>query len=253
MPITDRFLDSGWFDSHCHLNDIEQFPEKWAQANQNLIFNCVVPGTAPEQWQQVITSLQPGCFAAIGIHPWFVNNPENQLVQLREAISQHSIVAIGEIGLDFFFGRNPRPDRDLQIETFEQQLILAQQHNLPVIIHSVKAHQDILRLLKNSSVTGVIHAFNSSLEIATQYLDAGFFLGIGPQLKKSKKLQRVLQALPLDRLLLETDAPFMTTTEIQNPLLELVDVGMVIADLMHLDAEVVKQNTTANTKRLFGR
>ncbi|MEJ2045392.1 MAG: TatD family hydrolase [Reinekea sp.] len=253
MPTSeDADAVDGWFDSHCHLNELINFQQAWAQACQHQITNCIIPGIEPSQWQSVIDALQSGCHAAAGIHPWYVTDDSivEQLTALRNHLINTKVIAIGEIGLDFYPGGAPKPESSKQILMFEQQLQLATELQLPVIIHSVKAHQETLALIKKFSVKGVIHAFVGSSEIAEQYLRYGMYLGIGPALFKSKKLQKAVQHAPLSCLLLETDAPYMTSRE-DNPLLELLDVAQLLAQLKGLSVDTLQQQVQLNTRNLF--
>ena len=251
MPISDTTVDLGWFDSHCHLNDIAERHIALQAARAQGIASYVIPGTQPSQWPDVLRAAQSRCFAAVGIHPWYVNGERAQFAALRQALTNHAIVAIGEIGLDFFQARQPRPSKPLQLAAFEQQLALAQQFSLPVIIHSVKAHQETLALLKTIPVKAVVHAFVGSVEMAEQYLNLGCYLGIGPQLFRSTKLQRAVQQAPREQLLLETDAPYMTPKDSKNPLLTLIDVGRLVAELKSIEVEVLQRQTTTNALAFF--
>ena len=169
-----------WFDSHCHLNELENPASIWQDAQRHRIGQCLIPGTEPSQWSGVLQYQSDTCLAAIGVHPWFVRDLSEQLFQLAAAVNEYSVSAIGEIGLDFHFGKHVRPAVDQQIDAFRQQLQFAQKYDLPVIIHCVKAHQQVIQLLKQYPVKGVIHAFIGSPQLAQQYLDLGLFLGIGP-------------------------------------------------------------------------
>lgn len=253
MPISDLSDDRGWFDSHCHLNDVSDPETAWKQAESSGIDSCLIPGTHPQQWPELDAFRSSRIHIANGTHPWFVLDPEAEVTELEQRLQAHSVDVIGEIGLDFFQGKKPRPERRTQLDSFSAQLNLAEQFEKPVIIHAVKAHQDIVAQLKKTpAVRGVIHAFVGSPELARQYLDAGFCLGIGPQLLKSEKLQRAVAYAPLDRLLLETDAPYMALErDAENPLLDLLVVARRLSELKDCPMPRLQQQTLETGRALF--
>ncbi|WP_320826290.1 TatD family hydrolase [Reinekea sp.] len=257
MPSSDRSLGRGWIDSHCHLNDMSHAIEWMKQAEQSDIDRFIIPGTAPQQWPEVIAWQSARCAIALGTHPWFVDPSQNQAGQLVAALAQHSVVAIGEIGLDFYPSQSqPRPDKAVQQQLFEAQLQIATEHRLPVIVHSVKAHQQVIATLRRLDIhAGVIHAFVGSVELASQYIDLGFHLGVGPLILKSPKTRSALAQIPLSHLLLETDAPFSSsgpTAHRTNPLLDLVAVANCLAELKQLGLTQLQTQTRHNSQSLFG-
>jgi TatD DNase family protein len=254
MLTSDSDTDSGWLDSHCHLNDIPHTEHAWQQARARSVRQFIVPGTHPDQWESVASLQLPDVKIALGTHPWFTKNPKWEATELERAIRQTKVIAVGEIGLDYYAGYPPRPDKTVQLDIFERQLRIAKTHDLPVIIHSVKAHQDIIRLLKKHRIEkGVVHAFAGSQELAQQFIDCGMFLGIGPQLLRSKKLASVFGLLPRDRVLVETDSPYMSLSlESENPLLDLLSVVKFCAELWQLEASELAAQFAANAQQLFG-
>ncbi|TCS43005.1 TatD family hydrolase [Reinekea marinisedimentorum] len=260
MPTTE-FTESClapacFIDSHCHLDAVDGVAEKLAQARAQGIAQFIVPGIEPDQWPQVIGLNSEGVFCALGTHPWYVNNPEQEARSLAAAIVQHSPVAIGEIGLDFYQGRVSRPAKDIQIDSLNRQMALADQHGLPVILHGVKAHNELLQILKKfPRVCGVVHAFSGSLQIAEQYLALGYCLGAGPLVLQSPKLQQVFRQLPMSRIVLETDAPFMANKSAggDNPLLALREVAEALATARAIPLASFTQACRENTQRLFSR
>lgn len=253
MPTTERLKGFGWIDSHCHLNDVNQPEASWAQAASKGIRGCLIPGTHPDQWPELKALASEQCRIALGTHPWFVRNVEQEVEALRLALSEQSTNVVGEIGLDFCRGRQPRPEPALQLSIFEQQLTLASEFNKPVILHAVKAHQEIIVQLKqHPEVTGVVHAFNGPDPLALQYLKQGFYLGIGPQVIRSSKLQETVRSMPLDRILLETDAPYMAIDKaIANPLLDLLTVAERVAELRGLSLTALQAQVYENTACCF--
>ena len=249
-------MDSGWIDSHCHLNELSNPSAQIKQAQQAQIDYFVIPGTAPQQWSEVLEWQSDHCAIALGTHPWFVDPSKDQAGQLIAALQQHAVVAIGEIGLDFYPSQSqPRPDRSVQQQLFEAQLMIAKEHRLPVIVHSVKAHQQVIDTLRRLAIEdGVVHAFVGSAELAKQYVDLGFHLGVGPLILKSPKTRAALVQVPLSHLLLETDAPFSNSRSASsavNPLLELLSVGQCLAEIKQISLVQLQQATRGNTQRLF--
>ncbi len=202
-------------DSHCHL-DFKQFDLD----RENILTRCqqlgindiVIPGVTANSWDNLLavcqkfTMLHP----ALGLHPMFMNEhqPEH-LNQLTAQISNHHIIAIGEIGLDFYIADH---DKDSQIHLFTEQLKIAQQSKLPVLLHVRKAHDQTITLLKKYPVSGgIIHAFSGSLQQARQYQELDFLLGIGGAIThpKATRLRAMVSQLSLSSIALETDAPDM--------------------------------------------
>ena len=149
-------------------------------------------------------------FAAIGVHAHEAEETtEDDLAEIEKLYSNKKVVAVGEIGLDYHYDFSPR---ERQIEIFERQLILANKLNLPVIVHDREAHEDTMNLLKKHRPKGVVHCFSGSAEMAKEIVKLGMYIGIGGAVtfKNAKKPIEVVEYLPLDRLLLETDAPYMT-------------------------------------------
>ncbi|MDQ7072804.1 MAG: TatD family hydrolase [Gammaproteobacteria bacterium] len=157
-------------DSHCHL-DFKQFDQNRKQilshCQQLGIKDIVVPGVTADSWKKLLRICQQSAMLhpALGLHPMFMeqHQPEH-LIQLSEFISDHALIAIGEIGLDFYIAN---PDKDAQIHLFTEQLNIAQQTDLPVLLHVRKAHEQTIKLLKQYPLTsGIVHAFSGSLQQA---------------------------------------------------------------------------------------
>jgi len=209
-------------DSHCHL-DFEQFDidrEQILSHCQKLgVRDIVVPGVEASLWNKLIDvchdvgALHP----ALGLHPMFMahHQPEH-LLQLKEAIANHSLIAIGEIGLDFYVQDH---DKYAQIDLFSEQLIIAQNTQLPVLLHVRKAHDQTIGLLKKYPVRGgIVHAFNGSMQQAEQYQQLGFVFGVGGAIThpRATKLKSLFSELPLASIVLETDAPDMPLSGMQD-------------------------------------
>ena len=184
----------------------------------------------------------------------FVEQHQPQhLLELDELVKLHSPIAIGEIGLDFY---RKELDKEKQIAFFSKQLIIAKQHNLPVIIHNRKAHDDCIKLLQEVGIkNGIIHAFNGSIQQAEKYIELGFLLGFGGMLtfERSTKLRNLVTQLPIESIVLETDAPDMTVEQhkgSRNSPHYLPYILKSIAQIKQLSEHRVAMITTANAQKV---
>lgn len=203
-------------DTHCHL-DLEAFDaDRDAVLNRSRqagVERFLLPAVDREHWTRLLTLCRPdsGLLPALGMHPVFLaRHRDSHLADLDTAIAAERPAAVGEIGLDYLIAD---ADREAQRALFAAQLDIAGQYDLPVILHVRKAHDDVLGLLKAHPVRGgFVHAFNGSLQQAGHYIDKGFKLGFGGMLtfERSNKLRKLAAQLPVDALVLETDAPDMT-------------------------------------------
>lgn len=204
-------------DSHCHL-DFSCFDHDRAEILENCrklsIDTIVIPGTQSSQWQKQIDlcNLNPQLRFALGLHPYFLSRFEpSHLVQLTNSLNQYqnNVLALGEIGLDSHID----VDWQLQKQVFEQQLTIAKEHMLPVILHHRNSHNELIRILKATKFSqgGVVHAFSGSLQEAQTYIDLGFKIGVGGGITylRANKTRKTISQLPLSSLVLETDAPDM--------------------------------------------
>jgi len=204
-------------DSHCHIdfccfdhdrNDVLNSCKKLA------VDTIVIPGTEASQWQKQIDlcHLYPQLRFALGLHPYFLKSFESlHLVELSQLLNQFQdkVLAVGEIGLDTHID----VDWKLQLQVFEQQLLIAEERMLPVILHHRNSHNELIRTLKAKKFTqgGIVHAFSGSVEVAKTYIDLGFKIGVGGGITYSRasKTRNTLAQLPINCLVLETDAPDM--------------------------------------------
>ena len=204
-------------DSHCHL-DFSCFDHDRAEildrCTKLTVDTIIIPGTQASQWQKQIDLCHkfPQLRFALGLHPYFLNSFEStHLEQLTSLINQHpqKVVALGEIGLDTHID----VDWKLQTQVFEQQLTIAKEHNFPVILHHRNSHNELIRILKAKKFTigGIVHAFSGSLQEAQTYIDLGFKIGVGGGITYSRanKTRQTIAQIPLNSLVLETDAPDM--------------------------------------------
>ena len=209
-------------DSHCHLDFTEFDLDR-----ENILSTCtqlgvndiVVPGVTAKTWNNLLEICQQFemLHPALGLHPLFMaqHRPED-LPLLKNKLVRQKVSAIGEIGLDFYL---PDHNKQEQIDLFTEQLKLAQQAELPVLLHVRKAHDQTIRLLKKYPVTGgIVHAFNGSEQQAQQYLKLGFYFGVGGAIThpRATRLRTLIKTLPLSSLVLETDSPDMPLFGMKN-------------------------------------
>lgn len=249
------------FDSHAHY-DAEQFEEDRHELLSSMEANGI--GTivnSGANWDSVTAVVElaqhyPFMYAAVGLHPDEIGDlNEERFAYVKEQCKQEKVVAVGEIGLDYYWDNEPR---EKQKEWFIRQLELARELDLPVIIHSREAAADTLEIMKEHAVglRGVIHCFSYSKELANEYLKMGFYIGIGGVVtfKNSKKLKEIVREIPLNRILLETDCPYLAPSPYRgkrNSSLYLPYVVQEIAELKGVTCEEVITQTEQNGKELF--
>ena len=193
-------------------------------------------------------------YAACGIHPEEADKtPENYIDILRDLAKNEKCVAIGEIGLDYYWRQDTK---DLQKELFEKQILLSKELDLPIIVHDREAHGDTMEILKKHRPKGVLHCFSGSPETAAEVLKLGMYIGLGGALtfKNARKAVEVAQMLPLDRLLLETDCPYMAPVPMRgkrNNSGYIPFIAEKVAEIKGIDPQSVLDVTMENTKRLF--
>ena len=256
-------------DTHCHIDE-EAFnadrEEVIARQQESGVEAMIVPGVNVASIETVlqVCRAHPGyCFPALGLHPEDVKADwQEQLAIVENAIRAHhnELVAIGEIGLDYYWDKTFKVE---QQEVLRRQLLLARELNLPVILHNREATEDILSIVKeivnrkssNRKLTGVFHCFNGSRETAQQILDMGFYIGIGGVLTfKNSKLAEKLEGVPLERILLETDAPYMAPVPHRGERNEsrfMIHVTERLAQVYNCTIEDIISATTVNAKQLF--
>lgn len=250
------------FDSHAHIDD-EKFDqdrdEVLKRAVENGVTRIINPGACmASSARAVLLSKQHDfVYAAVGIHPHEAQNalPDNYR-QLAEWAQQDKVVAIGEIGLDYFYDFSPK---EVQREVFIRHLDLARQLGKPIIIHDRDAHGDTMDIIKKEGkgLAGVFHCFSGSMEMAREVLKLGLYISVGGPVtfNKSAKLKEIVPNLPLERLLIETDCPYLTPQPFRGHRNEPQYVSLVaaeIARLRNMEPEALAEAATANTMRLFG-
>jgi TatD DNase family protein len=247
-------------DTHCHL-DVDAFDADrqavLARARANGVGGIVVPGVLARDWGALLDfcATDASLYPALGLHPVYLDqHRETDLVRLEDLLPRHRTVAVGEIGLDYYI---EELDRQHQQQLFEAQLEIARAAGLPVILHVRKAHDDVLTLLQRVRVRGgICHAFNGSLQQGHRYIELGFMLGFGGMLtfERSSKLRALARSLPLDALVLETDAPDMTVARHRgerNSPEYLPDCLTALAEVRGEQAEHVAAQTTLNARAVL--
>jgi TatD DNase family protein len=249
-----------FIDAHCHL-DFEAFdddrPQVLQRAADENIDDIIIPGTQKLFWNRIrrLCENHKQLHACYGLHPyWVTGHIKQDLQQLESYILQHRPVAIGECGLDF---RPQQADKELQLDFFKHQLNIAAEHQLPVVIHSVKATETVIETIKKvKNLTGMVHSYSGSAEQARQLVDLNFFISAGGSVTydSAKKIKRAIKEIPLTSLLIETDAPDQPDQENQDKRNEpafLINTARAIAELRGVTLEEVARQTTENAKNLF--
>lgn len=249
-------------DTHAHYDD-EQFDAdresllaQMQDAGIGLIVNA---GSTVPSWDKIIklTEEYPFLYGAIGVHPDEVGAlDEEQFARMSALLDQEKIIALGEIGLDYYWDNE---SHDLQKKWFIRQLELAREKNMPVIIHSREAAADTMEIMKQyaAGMRAVIHCYSYSVEMAKEYVKMGYSIGVGGVVtfKNAKKLKQVVQEIPLSSIVLETDCPYLAPVPYRgkrNCSLYLPYVAEQIAELKGVTVEEVKRQTEINSRELYG-
>jgi len=253
-------------DTHCHLDASEFDHDRGAvvrQAEQAGVRILVVPAVEAGNFGAVrmLAREHAGCVYALGIHPLFVERASDlDLVTLRSALREHrddpALVAVGEIGLDHFVSGL---DRDRQSHFFTEQLKLAREFDLPVILHVRRAQDQVLKHLRQCGVrSGIAHAFNGSIQQADAFIHQGFALGFGGAMtfERALRIRRLARELPDEALVLETDSPDISPAwlhPVRNQPRELPQIAQTLAVLRHRSPADVAQMTASNACRVLPR
>ena len=249
-------------DSHAHLDDRrfdkdrDKLIKSFKKSGIDLIIN---PGADISSSIKAVSLSEEydNIYAAVGVHPHSAKEMDDSTVEILKSFTgRDKVVAIGEIGLDYHYDNSPR---DVQRKRFIEQLHLAKEVNLPVIIHSRDAAGDTFDILKDAqdgSLEGVLHCYSGSVEMAREYIKLGFYISLaGPvTFKNSRVLKEVAKDVPLDKLLIETDSPYLTPEPYRGKRNEPIYVRYVagtIAEVRGLAFEEVAKATSENAKRLF--
>ena len=241
-------------DSHCHLmDDDKDIKNIIKRAYQSEVNYLIVSGSDRDdnEYNVQLIKQYDNIFASVGFHPSMAGEiTEKDFSNLEEYIKNNKVIAVGEIGLDYHYGKE---DAVQQQELFIRQLEIASKYNLPVVIHTRDAFLDTYDILKNYNLRGVIHCFSGSLEVAKMYLDLGYYLGIGGVVTfKNSKLKDVVEKIGLSRIVFETDSPYLSP--IRGEKNEPANVKMVceeVSSILNVPYDQVALKTTQNTLSLF--
>lgn len=251
------------FDTHAHLNAVQyedDLEEVIQRAKDEGVSHIVVVGFDRPTIKRAIelTDRYDFIYAAVGWHPVdAIDMTDEDLAWIKDLASHPKVVALGEMGLDYHWDKSPK---EIQKEVFRKQIALAKEVNLPIIIHNREATADIVQILQEEKayeVGGIMHCFSGSLEVAKLCMDMNFYISFGGPVtfKNAKKPKEVAKEIPLDRLLIETDCPYLTPHPHRGKRNEpsyVKYVAETIAELKGISFEEVAQITSENAKKLFG-
>ena len=251
---------TSFIDTHCHLDKLDSTPEEAIiEAKQAGVQRMVTVSVDEPSLDFVSSMVQqfPEVYGSVGFHPHDAAELTEDLEQkIRKlALEEKKLIAIGETGLDYHYMYS---SAEIQQQVFSKQLLLAVELNLPVIMHSREAETDTLNILQEIPVPplGVAHSFTSSFEMAKTLIEMGWYIGVNGivTFKNAEDLREVVSWLPLDRLLLETDSPFLAPTPFRgkpNKPAYIPAIATFIAELRGISLEQLSEQTSANAQRLF--
>lgn len=252
-----------FIDSHAHLDD-ERFDEDRKalidSLKENKIELVINIGydIGSSRASVDLAKEYENIYAVVGVHPHDAQDvSEDYLEELKELSQEEKVVAIGEIGLDFYYDNSPR---DIQRKVFLDQLELARQLDLPVVIHTRDANQETFEILKEAQAKGtrgVLHCYSGSPEMALEYIKLGYYISLGGPVtfKKARVPKEVAKVVPLDKLLIETDCPYLTPEPFRGRRNEpkyVAYTAEVIAEIKGISIEELVEATSRNTKNVFG-
>ena len=252
-------------DSHCHLNYeglVERQAEILDTARGRGVSGFLNISTRQREWAQIISTAErePDVWASVGVHPHEADaHPDLGAAALVEAAKHPRVIAIGECGLDYYYDKS---DRAAQRERFRVHIEAARQTGLPLVVHTREAEDDTAEILseavREGGVTGVLHCFTGSAELARNGLDLGFYVSLSGivTFKNAQDLQAIAKWLPAEQMLVETDSPFLAPVPHRGQKCEpafVADTAQFVADLRGEDAEHLAETTTANFFKLFSK
>ncbi len=246
-------------DTHCHLyldDFADDLNDLVLRARQEGVSRIYLPAIDSTQFQSMwdLENTYPGfCIAMVGVHPCYIKeNYREELAAVKEALQRRPFAAIGEIGLDYYWDRK---FDNYQMEAFVEQLLLARQFDLPVVIHSRNAMDETIEVLQQYRPKGIFHCFSGSLQNGHDIIDCGMLLGIGGVVTyKNAGLDKVVAELPLDKMVLETDAPYLTPAPFRGKRNESSYLKYVVAKMaaiMNVTEEEIASVTTQTAKGIF--
>ena len=248
-------------DTHSHINFAdykENFDSFIENLKNNEIDNVIIPSVEPSTFDEIISLCEQYniIYGAIGVHPseakTYTDETEKEIYKLCK---NEKIIAIGEIGLDYYWEQETK---ELQKEVFRKQLKIAEELQVPVLIHDREAHKDTFEILQEFNLKDVVfHCFSGNADFAKKCIKKGYYIAIGGVVtfKNAKDLKEVAKIVPLDKLLLETDAPYLAPVPYRGKLntpAYLKYIAEEIANIREIDVEEVKKQTTINAQKIFG-
>ena len=257
-----------YFDSHAHYYD-ERFSSECDMGVDNLLGSLfennvsyiINVGTSPETSKEAIAQAQKytNMYTAVGIHPSdarFLTDPESEIAEIKKLIldKQNKCVALGEIGLDYHY---PDTNKEMQMTYFEGQMTLAEELNIPVVIHDRESHEDVMNVIRrHPTVKGVLHSFSGSKEMAEELVKLGWYISFSGTISftNARKPKEVAASLPKDKVLIETDAPYLAPHPHRGTLNhsgKLEFTNKALADVWGISCEECARITEENAKRFF--
>ena len=248
-----------YVDSHAHIlnefyNSLDEVIDNAKKNNVLKIINCAEDIKTSYEVIKLSNTYKGVIYPAIGVHPENVSTfTKEDLMTLEDLITKNKIIAIGEIGLDYYYGKE---NIEKQKEIFKAQLELAQKYDIPVIIHSRESTKDTIDTLKEYNVKGVIHCFSGSVETANEYIKMGYKLGINgiATFKNSKKIKDVIRKINLENFILETDCPFLTPEpfrKYKNEPKYIPTIAKYLSELLNKELDEIMNITTKNVFSVF--
>jgi len=253
-----------FIDSHCHLDRIKLEPYQGdlalaiEAAHEEGVDTMLCVAIDLEHIEEVlsIAARFPNVYASVGVHPTSLDCEDPSVERLLKLAESDKVIAIGETGLDYYYSKD---SRDIQLARFKNHLLASNESKKPVIIHTRDAKQDTLSYIKkysNPEVAGVLHCFTEDLDMAEQAIESNFYISFSGivTFKNAKELQEVAKALPLERILIETDSPYLAPVPFRGMSNEpkyVPEVARFIAELKNISIEQVANQTTQNFKDLF--
>lgn len=242
-------------DSHCHLT-MSNAEANLAAARAAGVRGFVIPATKLDDAQQAIdiANANDDCWAAVGFHPHDAKHCDDAaFAEIERLAREPKVVAIGEIGLDYHYDHSPR---ETQRAVFERHIALAKQLDKPIIVHNRESTDDMVETLTRSGARGILHSYTESLDVARTFVDAGFFISFSGivTFRNAEALREVARALPQDRVLIETDTPYLAPVPYRgrdNEPAFVIAIAQLLAKLWEVPVERVAEQTTANFERAF--
>lgn len=249
-----------YFETHAHYDD-KKFDEDRDEIlqglkNHNVGYVVNIGADMKSSYNSIkLAEKYDFVYASVGVHPHeAISVKEEDYKTLENWLQQEKVVALGEIGLDFYYDFSPR---DIQRQVFKRQLKICENITKPVIIHSREASQEVFDIIKDSKVRkGVVHAYSGSLEMALEYIKLGFYIGVGGVLtfKNANKLLNVVENIPLEHILIETDSPYLAPVPVRgtrNNSQNLKYIVEKISEIKQIEPEKVEKITLETAKKFF--